>query len=225
MNALDNANIEKPRSGLASFAFPEAKSSKTGVSVGYVPSPDRRWYVLRIKYGKAQAVADSLVEQGTYVYLAMVWRDVRNKVTGKKHRKLFPFMNILFAYVTPSEAEKYVKDSRESRYTTYYYNHFDQRPDGMNPPLTVSTADMEPFVRLTMLRDEHVMEVDLNSCNFVSDDLVRVTFGPFEGLTGRVARIARQKRVVIYINGLKSGLTTAYIPPHFLEKVESDNFA
>ena len=143
MNALDNANIEKPRSGLASFAFPEAKSSKTGVSV--------------------------VVEQGTYVYLAMVWRDVRNKVTGKKHRKLFPFMNILFAYVTPSEAEKYVKDSRESRYTTYYYNHFDQRPDGLNPPLTVSTADMEPFVRLTMLRDEHVMEVDLNSCNFVSD--------------------------------------------------------
>ena len=55
MNALDNANIEKPRSGLASFAFPEAKSSKTGVSVGYVPSPDRRWYVLRIKYGKARA--------------------------------------------------------------------------------------------------------------------------------------------------------------------------
>ena len=219
MNALDNANIEKPRSGLASFAFPEAKSSKTGVSVEYVPSPDRQWYVLRIKYGKAQAVADSLVEQGTYVYLAMVWRDVRNKVTGKKHRKLFPFMNILFAYVTPSEAEKYVKDSRESRYTTYYYNHFDQRPDGMNPPLTVSTADMEPFVRLTMLRDEHVMEVDLNSCNFVSDDLVRVTFGPFEGLTGRVARIARQKRVVIYINGLKSGLTTAYIPPYCLEKV------
>ena len=169
MNALDNANIEKPCSGLASFAFPEAKSSKTGVSVEYVPSPDRQWYVLRIKYGKVQAVADSLVEQGTYVYLAMVWKDVRNKVTGKKHRKLFPFMNILFAYVTPSEAEKYV--------------------------------------------------VDLNSCNFVSDDLVRVTFGPFEGLTGRVARIARQKRVVIYINGLKSGLTTAYIPPYCLEKV------
>ena len=87
MNALDNANIEKPRSGLASFAFPEAKSSKTGVSVGYVPSPDRRWYVLRIKYGKAQAVADSLVEQGTYVYLAMVWRDVRNKVTGKNNMR------------------------------------------------------------------------------------------------------------------------------------------
>jgi transcription antitermination factor NusG len=84
---------------------------------------------------------------------------------------------------------------------------------------------MAPFVKATALLDEHVMEVDLKKCNFVSDELVRVTDGPFEGVIGRVARIARQKRVVIHIKGLQSGLTTAYIPPHFLEKVESDKFA
>ena len=68
--------------------------------------------------------------------------------------------------------------------------------------------------------DEHVMEVDIKTCRFVSDDLVRVTDGPFEGVTGRVARIARQNRVVVYIKGLESGLTTAYIPPYYLKKVE-----
>lgn len=57
----------------------------------------------------------------------------------------------------------------------------------------------------------------------MSDELVRVTDGPFEGIIGRVARIARQKRVVIYIKGLQSGLTTAYIPPHFLEKTENND--
>ena len=37
MNALDNASIKDDNSkGLASFALPEAKSSKTGVSVRYV---------------------------------------------------------------------------------------------------------------------------------------------------------------------------------------------
>jgi transcription antitermination factor NusG len=81
---------------------------------------------------------------------------------------------------------------------------------------------MEPLVRTTALRDEYVMEVDIKTCKFVSDQLVRVTDGPFEGVTGRVARVARQNRVVVYIKGLQSGLTTAYIPPHFLEKVESD---
>ena len=225
MNALYNANIKDEDSiGFASFAFPEAKSSKTGVSVRYVPCEDKQWYVLRIKYGQAQAVADAIIEDGIYVYLAKVWKDIYVKDTGKKQRKLFPFMNILFAYVTKQEAEKYVKDSTLSKYATYYYNHFVTDSNGYNPPLTVSSMDMAPFIKATALLDEHVMEVDIKTCRFVSDELVRVTAGPFEGIVGRVARVARQKRVVIYIKGLQSGLTTAYIPPCFIEKVEEDKF-
>ena len=220
MNALNNASIQDDNcKGLTSFAFPEAKSSKTGVSVRYVPYEDKKWYVLRIKYGQAQVVADAMIEDGSYVYLAKVWKDIRNQETGKKQRKLFPFMNLLFAYMTEQEAEKFVRHSEVSQYTTYYYNHFVTDKNGFNPPLVVSSRDMEPFVKATSLLDEHVMEVDLKTCRFVSDELVRVTAGPFEGIIGRVARIARQKRVVIHIKGLQSGLTTAYIPPHFLERL------
>jgi transcription antitermination factor NusG len=226
MNALDNANIQdKDSNGLTSFALPEAKSSKTGVSVKYEPYADKEWYVLRIKYGQAQAVADTIIENGTYVYLAKVWKDIRNKETGKKQRKLLPFMNLLFAYMTEQEAERYVKNSDVSQYATYYYNHFVTDKNGYNPPLTVCSRDMASFIKATALLDEHVMEVDLNTCHFVSDDLVRVTAGPFEGIVGRVARVARQKRVIIHIKGLQSGLTTAYIPPYFLEKVENDKLA
>ena len=223
MNALDNASIQDNNSkGFASFAFPEAKSSQTGVSVRYAPCKDREWFVFRIKYGQTQAVADAIIEDGTYVYLAKVWKDIRNKETGKKQRKLFPFMNLLFAYVTEQEAAKYVINSELSKYTTFYYNHFVTNKTGYNPPLTISSRDMEPFVKATSLLDEHVMEIDLKTCRFVSNDLVRVTAGPFEGIIGRVARIARQRRVVIHIKGLQSGITTAYIPPHFLEKVEEE---
>ena len=222
MNALDNASIiDKNCIGFASFAFPEAKSSKTGVSVRYAPGEEKEWYVLRIKYGQAQAVADAIIEDGTYVYLAKIWKDIRHKETGKKQRKLLPFMNILFAYVTEQEAEKYVKHSDVSKYATFYYNHFVTNESGYNPPLTVSDRDMAPFIKATALLDEHVMEVDLTTCHFLSNELVRVTAGPFEGIIGRVARIARQKRVVIQIQGLQSGLTTAYIPPYYLEKVEN----
>ena len=226
INALDNASInDKNSKGFTSFALPEAKSSKTGVSVRYAPCKEKAWYVLRIKYGQVQAVSDAIIEDGTFVYLAKVWKDTRNKETGKKQRKLLPFMNLLFAYMTEQEAEKYVKESSVSKYTTYYYNHFVTDENGYNPPLVVSSRDMEPLIRATSLLDEHVMEVDLKTCRFVSDELVRVTGGPFEGITGRVARIARQKRVVIQIKGLQTGLTTAYIPPYYLEKVEDDNFA
>ena len=221
MNALDNARInDEACKGFASFAFPEAVSSKTGVSVRYTPTQDKQWYVLRIKYGKTQTVADAIIEDGTYVYLAKVWKDVWNKETGKKQRKLLSFMNLLFVYTTALEAEKYVKGSKESEFTTYYYNHFQTDQRGQNPPLTVSSRDMEPFIRVTALQDEHVMEVDINKCRFVSDEMVRVTFGPFEGVTGRVARVARQNRVVVHIKGLETCITTAYIPSHYLEKIE-----
>lgn len=219
---MDNASIKDENSkGLTSFAFPEAKSSQTGVSVRYAPAADKQWFVLRIKYGKAQTVADSIIEDGTYVYLAKVWKDVRNKRTGKRQRKLFPFMNLLFVHATAQDVEKYVKASQESEYTTYYYDHFVTDERGQNPPLTVSPKDMEPFVRLTALQDEHVMEVDISKCRFESDDIVRVTSGPFEGITGRIARIARQNRVAVHIKGLDTCITTAYIPPYCLEKIKN----
>ena len=222
MNALDNANINDENSKKSSFfAPPDAKSSKTGESVRYAPCEGKEWYVFRIKYGKVQVVADAIIEDGTYVYLAKIWKDIRNRESGRKQRKMVPFLNLLFVYTTSQDAEKYVRNSDESEYTTYYYNHFITDEKGQNPPLTISAGEMEPFIRLTALQDEHVMEVDVNKCRFVSDDIVRITAGPFEGITGRVARIARQNRVVLYLKGLESCITTAYIPHYYLEKVEN----
>ena len=61
MNALNNANINDENSkGFASFAFPEAKSSKTGVSVRYVPAPDKCWYVFPLQ---ASALSQPLIYQ------------------------------------------------------------------------------------------------------------------------------------------------------------------
>ena len=218
MNALKNASIQEfPSNGFASFAFPEAKSSQTGVSVRYVPSPDKKWYVFRTLFGHTQQVADMIVEGGDYAYLAMIWKDGWRD--GKKHRFLKPLMNLVFAYVTENQAEHYVKDASESRFTTYYYNHFEKNAFGYNPPLTIPAKSMELLVRTTAIQDEHVMEVDYNKCRFVSDDIVRVTYGPFEGVEGRVARVHRQTRVVVLIEGLQAGITTAYIPSHCLEKV------
>ena len=221
MNALNNASIQEPQSslGFASFAFPKAKSSQTGVSVEYAPSPLKRWYVLRTLFGHTQQVADMIVESGDYAYLAMIWRDAWRD--GKKHRVLKPMMNLVFAYLTAEQADHYVNDSCESRFITYYYDHFNINSLGFNPPLTVSSKSMELLVRTTAIHDEHVMQVDYSKCRFMSDDIVRVTYGSFEGVEGRVARVSRQTRVVVYIEGLNAGITTAYIPPYYLEKVET----
>jgi hypothetical protein len=221
MNALDNANIpDFSHNGLIPIVLPKAKSSRTGVSVEYVRQPDKQWYVLRILYGHTRQMADVLIENGHYGYVAMVWKDLYKD--GKKHRTLVPFLNLLFAYLTKEQAETYVKESPDSRFITYYYNHFELDERGLNPPLTIREGDIQQIIRTTATSDEHVMEVDLKKCHFVSNDLVTVTEGPFAGVTGRVARIARQNRVVVQIKGLMSGLTTAYIPPYYLKKVEQN---
>ena len=51
-------------------AFPEAKSSKTGVSVKYVHDSQKEWYVFRASYGREDKASDYLIEDGTYTYIA-----------------------------------------------------------------------------------------------------------------------------------------------------------
>lgn len=220
MNALHNANIQDQTQclGFTSFAFPSVKSSKTGVSVEYVHDPRKYWYVYRILYGHTRQVADYLIDDGTYAYLAMVWRDIRRD--GKKHRVLVPLLNLVFAYLTEEQARKYVQDTPGLKYITFYYDHFKIAIGGGNPPLTVQDRDMERLVRATALHDEHVMAVSPEKCKFLSNDQVRVTDGPFEGIVGRVVRVARQQRVAIEIRGLNALITTAYIPSSFLSKVD-----
>lgn len=220
MNALYNANIQDATQclGFASYAFPSVKSSKTGVSVEYVPDLDKQWYVYRIQYGHTMQVADYLIEHGTYAYVAMVWRDVRHD--GRKHRILAPLLNLVFVYLTENDARKYVQETPALKYVTFYYDHFKTAAGGGNPPLIIHDRDMERLIRATALHDEHVMTVSPEKCRFLSNDRVRVTDGPFEGVEGRVVRVARQQRVAIEIRGLNTLITTAYIPASFLEKVK-----
>jgi len=218
MNALSNANMVAPfpRTGLASCAFPEAKSSKTGVSVEYTPDPAKRWYVFRITYAREQQAADYLIEHGIYAYLAMGWKQILKD--GKKKRVLRPLFNMVFAYVTPDQANTFVRDTPLCPFITFYYDHFTVALDYRNPPLTIPTPEMYSFVRATCLQDPHVMVVEPERCNFLSDEEVLVTDGPFAGVRGRVVRVSRQNRVAVSLRGISSLIVTAYIPTAFLEK-------
>ena len=76
------------------------------------------------------------------------------------------------------------------------------------------------FIRATSTDNDHVRVVSSEQCHFKSGDVVRVTGGEFEGVTGKVARIAGQQRVVVEISGLCL-VATAYIPNGFLEIVQN----
>ena len=206
-----------PSISVVSDAIPQAVNTQNGVSVEYVHEPEKQWFVFRASYGREDKASDYLVADGTFTYIAK--RDTFRYVNGKRRRvteKLIP--NLLFAYTTKEKAEEYVKRTPELAYLTYYYNHFEQNADQKNPPLTVSTREMDNFILATISRNEHLLFVDPNKCHYKSGDMVMVTDGLFKGVEGKVARVAGQQRVIVSLS--KIGLiSTAYIPTAFIEKI------
>ena len=217
MNTLSNVKTHGGQPDLHNARLgiiPEAVSSKTGVSVGYVHAPDKKWYVLRATYGRADQAADFLINDGNYVYIAK--RYTRKTVNGKQKKVLESLIpNLLFAYITPEKSEQLVKHTPALTYLTYYYDHFKKNADDKNPPLTVPSREMENFIYATCSQSEHLLLVNKSQVHYRGGEMVRVTDGLFKGVEGRVARVAGQQRVIVSLSRI--GLvSTAYIPTAFL---------
>ena len=88
--------------------------------------------------------------------------------------------------------------------------------NGKHPPLTIPFSAMINFIKATSTESDHVRIVSNEQCHYKSGDIVKVIDGEFKGVTGRVARITGQQRVVVEIVGLCM-VATAYIPSAFLE--------
>ena len=90
--------------------------------------------------------------------------------------------------------------------------------NGKHPPLTIPFAAMTNFIKATSTDNEHVRIVSPEQCHYKSGDMVKVIGGEFEGVTGKVARIAGQQRMVVEVTGLCL-VATAYIPSMFIERI------
>ena len=220
MSTLSNVETGRgqakpPSVRVAPDTIPEARNSQTGVSVRYVPAPDKRWYVLRASYGREDKASDYIVEDGTFVYIAK--RYARKTVNGKQKKVLENLIpNLLFVYTSKEKAEEYVKNTPALSYLTYYYNHFELDETQKNPPLTVSCKEMENFIIATCNKSEHLKFVDEEQCHLKGGEIVKVVDGLFKGVEGRVARVSGQQRVIVTLSqvGLVS---TAYVPSAFIK--------
>lgn len=223
MSTLSNVETrrgeaEPPSVRLTSDTIPEATSSKTGVSVRYVPDPTKSWYVFRASYGREDKAADYIINDGTYAYIAK--RIVRKSVNNQPKKVLESLIpNLLFVYTNEENAEQYVKYTPALSFLSYYYNHLQHTDQQKNPPLTIACHEMENFIRATQSMNEHLMFVTEKLCHFKSGDTVKISDGLFKGVEGRVARVAGQQRVILSLSIL--GLvSTAYIPSEFLQSIK-----
>ncbi len=93
-------------------------------------------------------------------------------------------------------------------------------PAGTNPPLTIPEAAMANFIRLTSIRNPNIIPITSPNIHFKLGDMVRVTEGEFQGIRGRVARIAGQQRIIVELfDGCL--VATAYVPKGAMEKCSS----
>lgn len=222
MNALINAHTHRGRSrspyvGLTSNVLPEAQRSYTGVSSDYVQKVNYEWFVLRVTYNRTQKAHGIISTSDVQSYMPMHY--VIKKEIGKKKRILQPLLpNLIFVYTTREAVNSIIKKKDEDTPILKYYldKTRPKETNGKHPPLTIPFDAMTNFIKATSTESDHVRIVSNEQCHYKSGDIVKVIDGEFKGVTGRVARIAGQQRVVVEIAGLCM-VATAYIPSAFLE--------
>ena len=145
---------------------------------------------------------------------------------GKKHIITEPLIpSFIFVHTSQEEVDAMLHDknvnSIESRpLLSYYYDHTSYSQDNpeRNPPLVIQDEAMDNFIRLTSVKNPHIIPVTSQNIQYKLSDHVVVTEGDFEGIQGRVARIAGQQRVIVELFG-GCLVATAYIPKESMEKI------
>lgn len=215
-----------PSAGLTSRTPSTSDDIRNGVSVENVPNGNKQWFVLRVSYGRIDKAKTFVEAKGMECYVPLRYKEVRKQ--GKKRIIPIPLLpSLIFIHASAEQVEALLHDnkvvSNESRaLLSYYFDHTihcQNNPD-RNPPLTIQDEAMNNFIRLTSIKNPHIIHITSNNIQFKLGDNVVVTEGEFNGVHGRVARIAGQQRVVVELfDGCL--VATAYVPKEAMRKEKS----
>ena len=203
---------------------PSISKNKGGVSVENVLDASKQWFVLRVSYGRIIKAKAFVETKGFECYVPMRYKEVRKQ--GKKRIITEPLLpSFLFVHATYSQVEALCRNNNAlvgRTLLSFYYDHTSYREDApdKNPPLTISDSAMDNFIRLTSIKNPHIIPVTSENIMYKFGDEVVVTEGEFIGIHGRVARIAGQQRVVVELfEGCL--VATAYVPKEAMRKEKS----
>ena len=212
-----DTGLSCPSVGLTSRTPSISDDVRYVVSVENVPNGNKLWFVLRVSYGRIDKAKTFVEAKGLECYVPLQYKEVRKQ--GKKRILTIPLLHsLIFVHASAEQVEALLHDNKvmanESRaLLSYYFNHTIHRQDNpdRNPPLTIRDEAMNNFIRLTSIKNPHIIPVTSNSIQFKLGDNVVVTEGEFKGVHGRVARIAGQQRVVVELFDWCL-VATAYVP-------------
>ena len=194
------------------------------MSVENVLDANKQWFVLRVSYGRIIKAKAFIEAKGLECYVPLRYKEVRKH--GKKHIITEPLIpSFIFVHTSNEEVDAILHDknvnSIESRpLLSYYYDHTSYRHNNpnLNSPLIIRDDVMDNFIKLTSVKNPHIIPVTSQNIQYKLGDHVIVTEGDFEGIQGRVSRIAGQQRVIVE---LFCGclVASAYIPKEAMRKI------
>ena len=205
---------------------PSISKNNGGVSVGNVLDASKQWFVLRVSYGRIIKAKAFVETKGFECYVPMPYQEARKQ--GKKRiitdplLQPFPFVHATAEQGDPLLYEIKVSTNESRNLLSYYFDHTSQRQDNpdRNPPLTICDEAMNNFIRLTSIKNPHIIPVTTEIIQYKLGDIVIVTEGDFKDIHGRVARIAGQQRVIVELfDGCL--VATAYVPKEAMRKEKS----
>lgn len=192
------------------------------MSVENVPFENKQWFVLRVSYGRI-IKAKALVEaKGLECYVPLQYKEVRKK--GKKRIITEPLLpSFFFVHASTEQVDsllqdKSIKPLENIALLSYYYDHTShcEKSPTKNPPLVISDAAMDNFIRLTSIHNPHIIPITSENIKYKLGDEVVITEGEFKDIRGRVARIAGQQRVLVELfDGCL--VATAYVPKNAMK--------
>ena len=205
-----------PSAGLTSCT-PSISKDKGGVSVENVPDANKQWFVLRVTYGRIVKAKAFIEAKGIESYVPLHYKEIWKQ--GKRRIITEPLIpSFLFVHASAERVDYLLQDKSnkplENRaLLSYYYDHTShcEKSPTKNPPLVISDAAMDNFIRLTSIHKPHIIPVTSENIKYKLGDEVVITEGEFKDIHGRVARIAGQQRVLVELfDGCL--VATAYIP-------------
>ena len=219
-----DTGLSCPSAGLTSSTPSTSDNVRNGVSVENVPIRNKQWFVLRVSYGRIDKAKTFVEAKGLECYVPLRYKEVRKQ--GKKRiitKLLLP--SLIFVHASAEQVETLLHDNKvvtnESRtLLSYYFDHTIHRQDNpdRNPPLTIRDEAMNNFIRLTSIKNPHIIPITSNNIQFKLGDNIVVTEGEFKGVHGKVARIAGQQRVIVELfDGCL--VATAYVPKEAMKLI------
>lgn len=213
-----------PSAGLTSRTPSISNDIRSGASVENVPTLNKQWFVLRVSYGRILKAKTFVEVKGLEYYVPIRYKEIRKQ--GKKRIVTEPLLpSLIFLHASAEQVEALLHDNKvvanESRpLLSYYFDHTIHRQDNpnRNPPLKIRDEAMNNFIRLTSIKNPHIIPVTSNSILFKLGDNVVVTEGEFKGVHGRVARIAGQQRVIVELFD-ECLVATAYVPKEAMIRI------